>query len=86
MLIPLGLILLAGTAHAQTVVKREPPMGTMRPGDVLLVDNGKCPKGQILRVTAGSFGAIRGGKGVSVAGGPASRARQAAAAPVLDCL
>jgi hypothetical protein len=46
-------------AVAQQVVKHEPPIRGMRTNEVLLVDDGKCPKGQIKRVTAGM--AVGGG-------------------------
>jgi hypothetical protein len=55
-------IALVGPAAAQTIVKQEPPVGGMRRGEVLWVDNGKCPKGQIMQVTAGTMGAS-GGRG-----------------------
>lgn len=34
-------------------MKYEPPQGEMRAGSFIYVDNGKCPKGQILKVSAG---------------------------------
>jgi hypothetical protein len=45
---------LAAPAAAQTIVKQEPGGGGMRRGEVLWVDNGRCPKGQIMEVTAGT--------------------------------
>ena len=67
-LVPLAAILaVASTANAQTIVKQEPGAGGMRRGEILLVDNGKCPKGQIMQVTAGTMGSS-GGRG---AGGQA---------------
>ena len=44
-------------ANAQTVTKTEPPLGMMRSSEVAYVDNGKCPKGQVMRVTSGTMGA-----------------------------
>ena len=41
---------LAAPAYAQ-ILKQEPPMGKLMPGVKVLVDNGKCPKGQIQEVT-----------------------------------
>ena len=60
-----GLALLSpGTANAQQILKREPPMGALRgPSDVVFVDDGRCPPGQIKRVTGGTFGATRGSRG-----------------------
>ena len=52
----------ATTASAQSVVTKEPGAGGMRRGEILLVDNGKCPKGQIMQVTAGTMGSS-GGRG-----------------------
>ena len=34
----------ANTASAQTIVTKEPGAGGMRRGEILLVDNGKCPE------------------------------------------
>ncbi len=44
-----------GSASAQTVLKKEPPRGGLKLGQVVLVDDGSCPAGQIKEV--------RGGKG-----------------------
>ncbi|GGH12340.1 hypothetical protein GCM10007036_10080 [Alsobacter metallidurans] len=52
-------------ASAQRVMKYEPPQGELRGGQFVYVDNGKCPKGQILKVTAG----VRVGRMVSGGGG-----------------
>ena len=46
-------ISLASQASAE-VLKREPPMGQLREGQVVLVDDGSCPPGQIKRVTGGN--------------------------------
>jgi hypothetical protein len=35
-------------------LKREPPMGALREGQVVLVDDGSCPAGQIKQVTGGN--------------------------------
>lgn len=53
-IVALGLGLIAPcAASAQMILKNEPPLGGLRSGEVVLVDNGKCPKGQILKVTSG---------------------------------
>ena len=44
---------LGASADAQ-VLKQEPPMGSIRAGETVLVDNGKCPKGQVMAVTGGN--------------------------------
>ena len=36
------------------VLKREPPMGQLREGQVVLVDDGSCPAGQIKQVIGGN--------------------------------
>jgi hypothetical protein len=41
---------IAGQASAE-VLKKEPPMGALREGQVVLVDDGSCPGGQIKEVT-----------------------------------
>ena len=47
-------IALAGTVTAQAqYLKREPAMGAMKPGERALVDDGRCPKGQVSEVTGG---------------------------------
>jgi hypothetical protein len=45
---------LAGPVGAQVVLKREPPMGQLREGETVLVDDGSCPKGQIKEVIGGN--------------------------------
>lgn len=47
------LALWASTASAQTL-KREPPMGGLKEGQRVLVDDGSCPAGQIKEVTGGN--------------------------------
>lgn len=44
----------AAPSFAQTILKREPPMGALTDGQIVLVDNGRCPKGQIQQVTGGN--------------------------------
>jgi hypothetical protein len=41
------------SAFAETV-KQEPPLGAMREGQVLLVDDGSCSAGKIKRVVGGN--------------------------------
>ena len=48
------MLSLSSTANAVTMLKQMPPPGSLRPGMTVLVDNGKCPKGQVLQVSAGS--------------------------------
>ena len=44
---------LSTAAFAQQMLKNEPAVGGMRGGETVFVDNGKCPKGQVMKVTAG---------------------------------
>ncbi|HZT27220.1 MAG TPA: DUF6719 family protein [Pseudolabrys sp.] len=44
----------SATAPFAEVLKHEPPMGAMKEGQVVLVDDGTCPKGQIKRVVGGN--------------------------------
>lgn len=53
----------AAVAHGQTVLRTEPPMGQLRPGQRVLVDNGECPSGQVLEVIGGDHRKV-GGKGL----------------------
>jgi len=50
-----ALLLMCGAATAQELLKREPPQGGLNPGQKVLVDNGRCPKGQVQEVTGGTF-------------------------------
>lgn len=61
----LSSLLLAGPAAAQQIYTREPAKGLIRPGQKVLVDNGKCPRGQILEVSGGTNPGLRGQHGQS---------------------
>lgn len=61
----LSLALLAGPAAAQQIYRREPAKGLILPGHKVLVDNGRCPRGQILEVTGGTNPGLRGRHGQS---------------------
>ena len=56
-----GMAVIGSSAGAQGL-KQEPPMGSIRAGETVLVDNGKCPKGQVMAVTGGNH-VKAGGKG-----------------------
>lgn len=60
----LALMVVASTvaAQAQTVLKKEPAMGAMREGEVVFVDDGKCPRGQVRQVTGGNHDKVGGTK------------------------
>ena len=46
----------AGQAHAAAnMLKQEPAKGTLSPGKVVYVDDGKCPKGQVKQITGGQI-------------------------------
>jgi uncharacterized protein DUF6719 len=47
-------IALGGQPSLAQVLKTEPAMGQLREGQVVLVDDGTCPKGQIKQVTGGN--------------------------------
>ena len=53
-------IAVVGPVEAQ--VKREPAMGAMQEGEIVLVDDGSCPKGQIKRVVGGNHVKVGGYK------------------------
>lgn len=59
-----SLILVIGAAAATTIVKTEPPMGALKEGQVLLVDDGSCPTGQIKRVVGGNHKKVGGWKNI----------------------
>ena len=48
-----ALVALAGMARAQ-VLKSEPAMGKLKPGQRVLVADGRCPAGQISEVIGGN--------------------------------
>jgi hypothetical protein len=58
-----GLLVLSivSSSFAATL-KQEPPMGAMREGQVVLVDDGSCPAGQIKRVVGGNHTKVGGTK------------------------
>ena len=56
-----GLAALSNIAMAE-VLKKEPPMGALREGQVVLVDDGSCPAGQIKEVIGGNHVAVGGTK------------------------
>jgi hypothetical protein len=44
------------------ILKHEPPMGQLREGQVVLVDDGTCPRGQIKEVVGGNHVKVGGTK------------------------
>lgn len=52
---------IAGSAFAAPL-KQEPAMGALREGQVVLVDDGSCPAGQIKRVVGGNHTKVGGTK------------------------
>ncbi|MCC0000052.1 MAG: hypothetical protein M9883_14295 [Methylobacteriaceae bacterium] len=67
------VIAFEATARAQ-ILKREPPAGQLPAGVTVLVDDGRCPKGQIKEVTGG--GNMGGSSYVSGGTQGASRTRR----------
>jgi hypothetical protein len=47
---------------AAQILKREPPMGQLREGQTVLVDDGTCPAGQIKQVVGGNHVKVGGTK------------------------
>ena len=58
-----GALLLASTAVAQPILRHEPPMGRLMPGQRVLVDDGTCPPGQVKEAIGGDHRAA-GGQGM----------------------
>jgi hypothetical protein len=50
---------LTGSARAE-ILRREPPMGSLKLGQVVLVDDGACPRGQLKQVTGGDHRKVGG--------------------------
>jgi hypothetical protein len=50
-----ALVAMGTTVSASAAtLKEEPPLGAMREGQVVFVDDGSCPSGQIKRVMGGN--------------------------------
>lgn len=49
---------------AAQVLSREPPMGQLKLGERVLVDDGRCPKGQIMEVVGGDHVKAGGTKNI----------------------
>jgi len=63
----LALIVLASLAmpaSAQRLVKREPPMGALKNGQRVLVDDGSCGPGRVLEVIGGDHVKAGGTKNI----------------------
>ncbi|TQI76682.1 hypothetical protein FHT98_4480 [Bosea sp. AK1] len=56
---------LADAAAAQQIYRHEPAKGLIRAGQKILVDDGRCPRGQILEVTGGTNPGLRARQGQS---------------------
>lgn len=62
----LTLLALINPASSQAIVKKEPAPGTMRPADFVYLDDGSCPKGQLMKVSGGAFaGGGKSGRGAA---------------------
>ncbi|WP_349236310.1 DUF6719 family protein [Bosea sp. AAP35] len=61
----ISLALLIGPAAAQQIYSQEPAKGQIRSGQKVLVDNGRCPRGQLLEVSGGTNPGLRGRHGQS---------------------
>lgn len=48
------LTLILASCTTRDTYSEEPPVGTLKVGEVILVDDGSCPQGQVLEVTAGN--------------------------------
>jgi hypothetical protein len=66
-----------GAVNAQQILKAEPRTGDMMPGQKVLVDNGKCPKGQVQEVTGGIRPSAQQMRAQAAAGGNVNAGGQA---------
>jgi hypothetical protein len=57
-------MLLPGSVWAAAALKKEPPMGALKEGQVVMVDDGSCPSGQIKRVIGGNHTKVGGTKNI----------------------
>jgi hypothetical protein len=53
-IVALGAVLVLASCET-TYLKKEPLPGELRPGEVVYVDDGYCPEGQVKKVTGGNF-------------------------------
>jgi hypothetical protein len=60
--ISLFILAITVTAGNADILKREPPMGALQEGQIVLVDDGTCPSGQIKRVVGGNHVKVGGTK------------------------
>jgi hypothetical protein len=54
----------AAPALGQQIVKREPPMGSLKEGQRVLVDDGSCGPGKIREVTGGNHVKVGGNSNI----------------------
>jgi hypothetical protein len=59
LLVAIGII---NPSHAASVLKTEPPMGALKENEVVLVDDGSYPAGQIKRIVSGNHVKVGGNK------------------------
>ena len=62
--ITLAILVTTTSGLAATIVKTEPPMGALKEGQVVLVDDGSCPTGQIKKVVGGNHTKAGGWKNI----------------------
>lgn len=48
------MVFLMTTSAGATVLKQEPPMGALKQEQVVFIDDGSCPRGQIRRLVGGN--------------------------------
>ena len=60
----LAILTITVTAANAEILKREPPMGALKEGQVVLVDDGTCPRGQVKRVVGGNHVKVGGTKDI----------------------
>jgi len=58
----LAVLTITVTAANAEILKREPPMGALKEEQVVLVDDGSCPRGQVKRVVGGNHVKVGGKK------------------------
>jgi hypothetical protein len=59
LILPVWVLAAAGAQAAPQVYQKEPPNGALRYGEIILVDDGSCPKGQIKQVMGGHIASKR---------------------------
>jgi hypothetical protein len=60
LILAIGFACVVAEVAVAQYLKSEPPLGSLKPGQRVLVDDGKCPKGKIKEVIGGDHVKVGG--------------------------